>query len=315
MTAARNFDAELDAVNAAAELPPDEALPLLRKALNHRSNLIVSRAAKHAGRLHLTVLTEVLAEAFYRFMPAAGNPAKTDPQCWAKNEIGKALAAFGHQDVELFLAGMRHHQPEPTWGGPSDSAGPLRGACALALVQCREISSSTLLRHLAPLFRDEELPVRVNAARAVEQIGSDAAALMLRLRAELGSDAPELIGACLGGVLRLDGESALPWVAGFLALGDDLSAEAAFVLAEHRSPQAVALLQTAHDATFNRDFRATLLTAIASTRLPEATNWLLQRVLSGAQDAKLAAQALCDAQPPPDIAEQLRTHGFPCSGR
>lgn len=306
------FDAELDAVNAAGALAPEEALPLLRKALTHRSNLIVSRVAKHAGRLNLTALTDELAEAFHRFMPAAGDPVKTDPQCWAKNEIAKTLAAFGYQEFELFLAGMKHLQMEPTWGGPSDTAGPLRGTCALALVQCHEMDPSTLLRHLTPLFRDKELPVRVNAARAVEQIGSDAAALMLRLRAELGSDEPELLGACLGGVLRLDRESALPWVAGFLTHGDDIAAEAAFVLAEQRSPQAVTLLRTAYEAAFDREFRATLLTAIASTRLPEATAWLLQRVESGALDARLAAQALCDALPSAEIAEKLQSLGFPC---
>ena len=306
------FDAELAAVNAAGALAPEEALPLLRKALAHRSNLIVSRAAKHAGRLNLAALTDELAEAFHRFMHAAGDPVKTDPQCWAKNEIAKTLAAFGYQPPEIFLAGMKHQQMEPVWGGSSDTAGPLRGTCALALVQCREMPTSTLLRHLTPLFRDKELPVQVNAARAVEQVGSDAAALLLRLRAELGSGEPELLGACLGGVLRLDGESALPWVASFLAHGDDLAAEAAFALAEQRSPQAVILLQAAYTAAFDREFRATLLTAIASTRLPEAMAWLLQRVESGALDAKTAAQALCDALPSPEVSERLQNLGFPC---
>ena len=202
-----DFDAQLAAVDAAGALPPDQALPALRKALTNRNNLVVARAAKVAARLELKVLGDELASAFERFLRDA---ARNDPQCWAKNEIARALAAFEYQDPTPFLAGLHHIQREPVWGGSSDTAGPLRGTCALALVQCRELSSPRLLRHFIPLIADKELPVRVNAARAIEQVGSEAAALLLRLRAELGSDEPELLATCLGGVLRLDGPCALP---------------------------------------------------------------------------------------------------------
>ena len=144
---------------------------------------------------------------------------KVRPVCWAKNGIAKALAASrSYQDPELFLAGMRHIQLEPVWGGTEDSAGTLRGVCALALVQCRELNSHRVLTYLTPLFADKQLSVRVNIARAVEQVGTDSAALLLRLRAELASDEPELLGACYSGVLGLEGPSAVPWVAEFSLL-------------------------------------------------------------------------------------------------
>ena len=311
MPAPRSFDTDLAAIDAVTELPATEALPIVRLALANKSNLIVSRAAKHALRLSLKELTPGLVEAFHRFMPPA-DPIKTDPQCWAKNELSRTLAAFELQDPDLFLSGLRHHQHEPNWGGTTDTAGALRGTCALALVQCRDLASPILLRHLTPLFADEDLPVRVNAARAIEQVGSDAAALILRLRAELGSDEPELLAACIGGVLRLDGAPALPWVAAFLTRADDLSTEAAFVLAEHRSPEAVAHLRQAHASAHNRGLRTTLLAAIASTRLPEATTFLLQLIASHSPEAQAAAKALCDAGPTPELTEQLRTLGHPC---
>jgi HEAT repeat protein len=304
----QDFDAELAAINAAADLPADEAQPILRKALTHRNNLIVSRAARHTDKLKLTTLTEDLATAFHRFMV---NPVKTDPQCWAKNEISRALAAFEYQDPELFIAGLQHHQYEPTWGGPSDSAGSLRGTCALALVQCRELASDKLLRLLTPLFADKDLPVRINAARAIEQIGNDSAALLLRLRAELGSDEPELLGACLGGVLRLDGAPALPWAAAFLTEQDDLAAEAAFVLAENRSPAVLPYLKQAYETAREPAFRNAALSALASTRLEDATTWLLARLTLGERDASTVAAALWDAQPSEETAKQLTTLGFP----
>jgi HEAT repeat protein len=309
MAPAKNFDAELAAVNAAADLSPEEALPILRKALAHRNNLIVSRAARHAGKLQLTSLLPDLVAAFHRFMPP-NDAIKTDPQCWAKNDISKTLAQFEAQEPELFLSGVRHHQYEPTWGGPSDSAGALRGTCALALVQCRELSSPVLLRYLTPLFADKDKTVRMNGARAIEQVGSDSAALLLRLRAELGSDEPELLGACLGGVLRLDGESTLPWVAAFLTEQDDLSAETAFVLAEHRLPAAIPYLQRAYNTAREPAFRNAIIAALASMRLPEATTWLLAQLAERNRDAPTIAASLWDSAPSEETAKQLIALGY-----
>ena len=310
MAKARSFDAELEALSAVGELPREQALPAIRAALGRSNNLLVSRAARYAARLELRELIPELAAALSRQLQAE-DPAKADPQCWAKNELAKALSQFEHQDSGLFLAGLRLHQMEPTWGGSTDTAGALRGQCALALVQCRDMTAAAICRALLPLFRDEDPPVRVNAARALTQLGSDTAALLLRFRVELGSDAPELLGACLSGVLALEGESALAWVAGFLDHGDDLSAEAAFALAENRSPAALALLQQAHAAPFCRpSLRHTLLEAIATMRTPEARQWLLDRIASGGLQAREAADALWSAEPDVELAAQLRDLGY-----
>jgi len=123
---------------------------------------------------------------------------------------------------------MRHIQLEPVWGGSADTAGTLRATCALALVQCRELNSHRLLIHLVPLFADKELPVRVDAVRAVAQVGTGSAALVLRLRAELASDESALLSTCYSGVLAIEGPSAIPWVAVFLSPEDDAAGEAAW---------------------------------------------------------------------------------------
>jgi HEAT repeat protein len=180
MAAKRTFEAELATLEALRDVPPEAAEPELVKALKLRNNLLVSKAAAATLHHRLTNLTPHLVAAFSRFLE---NPAKSDPQCWAKNAIAKTLAAFEYQEPELFLTGMRHIQLEPVWSGSADTAGTLRGACALALVQCRGLNSHRVLTHLTPLLADKELPVRVNAVRAVEQVGTDSAALLLRLRA------------------------------------------------------------------------------------------------------------------------------------
>ena len=234
--AAKGFEEQAATLDALRGQSAEAAEPVLRKALQQRNNFLVAKAARVAGELRLTSLIAELAAAFRRFMPESGNdPAKTDPQCWAKNDTAKTLAAFEFQDQELFLAGMRHRQMEAVWGGRSDTAGALRGTCALALVQCREVNSTRLLGWLTELFADEDRTVRVNAARAIEQVGSDSAMLLLKLRAELASDEADVLGACYGGVLRLEGPSAIPWAAKFLAKGDDAAAEAALAIAETRA--------------------------------------------------------------------------------
>jgi HEAT repeat protein len=309
MASARDVEQQAADLESLRSATPDVASTSLRKALRHRNNYIVSRAAKLAADLSLTALTPDLATAFTRFLD---NPTKTDPQCWAKNAIAKALASLEYQEHDLFLQGMRHIQLEPVWGGSSDTAGNLRGTCALALVQCRDLNSTRLLSLFTELFADKELPVRVNAARAVEQIGSDSAMLLLRLRAELASDEPELLGACYSGVLHLEGPTAIPWAARFLSHQDDAAAEAAIAIAESRTPEAFTALKESFTKSRDPWFRTTLLSAIALTRQDEAYNWLLTLIESDDDNTKDAHEALCRSNPPTTILERLTKLGHPC---
>ena len=303
MPAGRSFDAELAAIDGLRDADSASTHGPIRNALTHRNNFIVAKAAKLAALHEHTTLTDDLATAFPRFLK--GDCAKADPQCWAKNALAQTLAAFDYQDEELFLAGMRHIQLEPVWGGSSDTAGTLRGTCALALVNCRSMSSRDVLAHLTPLFADKQLPVQVNAARAVEQIGSDAASLLLRLRAELGSGEPELLGACYSGVLRLDGASAIPWAARFLhtLAPDEASAEAAFAISATRTEAAWLLLKEHYARARDPDFRGTLLTAIALTRQDAALDFLFALIEEGSRTAR---EALESTAPSPATLERLR---------
>jgi hypothetical protein len=235
-----------------------------------RNNFLVSKAAAVVLHHRLTGLTPSLAAAFPRFLE---NAVKADPQCWAKNALAKTLAAFEYQEPELFLTGMRHIQLESVWGGSADTAGNLRGTCALALVQCRELDSHRLLIHLIPLLADKELPVRVDAVRAVVQVGSYSAALLLRLRAELASEEPELLGSCYSGVLALEGPGAIPWAAKFLSAEDDAAGEAAMAIAQTHTPEAFQILRTTFATARDPWFRTAVLSAIALTRQHEARRW------------------------------------------
>ena len=309
MPAKQSFDAELAALAALRAVSPEAARPELARALRQRSNYLAARAADLALHHGLAELVPDLAAAFERFLE---NAAKADPQCWAKHALAKALAGFGYGEPELFLAGMRHVQMEPVWGGSADTAGPLRGTCALALVQCRTLSSHRVLTHLTPLFADKEVTVQVNAARAVEQVGTDAAVLLLRLRAELGSGEPELLGTCYSGVLALEGAAAVPWAARFLPQEDDLAAEAALALAETHTPEAFEVLRGAFAGARDARFREILLAAIALTRQAAAAEWLLGLIACGERHAAEAHRALCASAPSAATLERLQALGRPC---
>jgi HEAT repeat protein len=252
---------------------------------------------------NLHELTPDLLNAFDRFF---GHPEKSDPQCWAKNAITRALAAFELQDTDVLLRGMRHIQMEPVWGGQSDTAGTLRATCALALVQCRQLSEPDLLGHLVDLLVDKEKVVRTEAVRAIDQVGSPSAALLLRLRAVLGNDEPEVLGACYSGVLHIEGIRAIPWITGFLAAGDDAAGEAALAIAATHSAEGFGTLRENLGRASDPWFRSVLLSAIALTRQDAAIDFLLDLVKTETLDAEGAIEALSRSAPSEDLIRRLQ---------
>jgi HEAT repeat protein len=303
MPGKRSFEEQLAALDALRQLPPEACIEPLRKALVHRNNFVVSKAADLVRQFQLTQLIPELLTAFDRFFE---DPVKADPQCWAKNAISRALAHFEHQDAEVYLRGMHHIQMEPVWGGTSDTAGTLRATCALALVQCRSLREPDLLAHLLELLADKDKSVRVEVVRAVEQVGSTSAALLLRLRAVLGSDEPEVLGACYSGILRIEGQSAIPWVSRFLASGDDPAAEAALAIAGTHSAQAFETLKQRFSNESDPWFCSVLLSAIALTRQDAALEFLLDQVRTGSLQAEAAIEAILRAAPSAEVTRRLQ---------
>ncbi|HXJ93936.1 MAG TPA: hypothetical protein VMT20_13885 [Terriglobia bacterium] len=302
MPGKRSFEQQLAALDEVRHLTPEAAVEPLRKALTHRNNYIVGKAADLTAKFRLVQLLPELLAAFDRFFT---DPLKTDPQCWAKNALSRALAALGCQDVDVFLRGMRHFQPEPVWGGSEDTAGTLRGTCVLALVQCRSLPETELLRCLMELLVDKDKSVRVETARAIEQVGSSSAALLLRLRVILASDEPEVLGTCYGGILRIEGASAMTWIARFLAGADETAAEAAWAIADQRSAPAFTVLRERFAVERDAWFRSVLLSAIALTRQQEALDFLFQLIRTEPLNAEAAVTALVESKPSPEVLKQV----------
>jgi hypothetical protein len=300
--AKRSFEDQLAKLEALSGEEPEQAVAPLRAALRQANNFLVAKAAELARRLQLKELAPDLAAAYERFFDDA---EKSDPQCWAKNALSRTLADFEYEDSGVFLRGLRHVQMEPVWGGRSDTAGTLRATCAQALVGCRDLRETQLLALLIELFRDKDKTVRIEAARAVVQVGSDSAALLLRLRATLGNDEPEVLAACFSGVLALEGTAAVAWVEQFLTQEDDAAAEAALALGQTRTPEALMALKRAIAGHKDSWFGGVLLTAVALTRREEAFHFLLELVREESRLAADAITAVLHAVPPAEVRQRL----------
>src|SRR5690349_18776634 len=80
-----------------------QILEQLALALDHKTNLIVERAAKITSELNLAQLAPNLVRAFERFLPPG-----SDKGCPAKTAIAMALYQLGADAAEVFLTGIRH---------------------------------------------------------------------------------------------------------------------------------------------------------------------------------------------------------------
>lgn len=250
---------------------PASAVESLRKALRDRNNYVCSKAAAVAGDLLLRDLIPDLLAAFERFIKDA---AKTDPKCWAKEAIVKALKDIGHEDPEVYLLGIAHVQPEPVWGGQADSASALRGACALALVAC-SLPRDAILIHLADALADPEMRVRVDAARAIAQLPGQDSILMLRVKAQAGDKEPAVIGQCFLSLLGTDARAAIPFVARFLtAKNEDLRFEAAAALGECPELAAVETLIARWKVERDAEMKRAIVLSLGVSRVPEAKEFL-----------------------------------------
>jgi HEAT repeat protein len=300
--AKRSFEDKLAELDPVSSLSREEASSALRAALKNPNNYLVAKAAEMARKLGMKELTPDLCAAFDHFFI---DPETRDPQCWAKNALSRALAEFEFQDSAVFLRGMRHIQMEPVWGGRSDTAGTLRSTCAQALVGCRELREPELLALLIELFRDKDKAVRAEAARAVAQVGSDAASLLLRLRATVGNDEPEVLAGCFSGVLAIEGTRAIAWIEQFLTQEDEIAAEAALALGQTRSSEALDALRKAFCEHTDHWFGEVLLSAIALTRRDEAFEFLLQMVREESRFAAEAIPVMWNAVPSPEVRGRL----------
>lgn len=260
---------------------------LLRRGLADQSGIVVAAAAEQIGELALADMGDALEAAFSRLFERA---VERDPGCRAKTAIARALHALDEQREEVFVAGVQWVQREPVWGGSEDCAAELRGVCGLALAHMGHRQAPSFL---AALLADPERIARAAAAQALGDLPGREGIPLLRYKAIVGDDEPEVLVACFGSLLALAADESLPFVAGFL--GGATAESAALALGESRLEPAFPVLVEWLEAEPRADLRRVAIVALSLLRRDTAIDYLLELIRSTKRplaDAEHAVQAL-----------------------
>jgi HEAT repeat protein len=266
------------------ELRTPDGLKHFSKALAGKSNLVAAKAARIAGEAQWTELIDDLVKAFDRFLKRG---METDKGCRALTAIARALYALDYDGADLYLAGMRHVQQEPVWGGTSDTAVELRAICATGLVST---NYRYKLRELVGLLVDPEWQARAGAVRALATAGSEAAALLLRFKAHIGDKEPDVMADCFSGLLAVEGTDALPLVTSFAdGRAKEVREAAILALGESRRSEAVEWLKEKFARSADGETQQAVLLALATSRTEPAVEFLLGVIRSGSEQASAMA--------------------------
>ena len=275
----------------------------LKAALTQkRYGLLVAKAADLIAELGIAGLDREMQDAFLRL---TRDPLKKDKGCAGKTSLAKALVELEQPASEVFLVGLRFVQPEPSWGGSTDTAAQLRGWCAHGLVRMRHPRA---VLKITPLLVDPERPTRLAAVDALGDSGQAAAEALLRLKVLTGDEEPEVVAECFTSLLRLEPDRSLSFIGDFLDAKDPAVAEAAaLALGDSRSEEAIDLLESRLEVTLDEDRQRSLYLALALTRRQRAIDRLVDEVEQGSMGrARAALKALALHRHDDSLREKLR---------
>ncbi len=323
MARASKTEEALRRLAAAREEPTAaEASAEIGAALRSRSGHVVAAAARIVRDHELEEHRDAVGAALARLLDA-DDLAKSDPQCRAKSALADAARLLRVPDDDLLRRGARTVQLEPTYGGPVDTAGELRGHCVMALAAEDWPDAAALI---AAALADRDPVTRIAGARAAGLLGRVAALPLLRLRALVEDEDPRVPEECFATLLAVDGDEQIGFVVAALdgtgpfartrALGEkpahlrerferdpraEVAESAALALGQSRRADAVDPLIRFAGARPEVGF-----TALAMLRLPAAWDHLL-RIIATAREAT-AKQALRALEPwlhDPDLKRRV----------
>jgi HEAT repeat protein len=283
----RTLEGRLAALNELRDDPTSlEATKALDRALESKISFLVARAAEIIRDHELDTFDASLARAFERFMV---DPEKTDKGCKAKIAIAEALQRAGYNDDAVFLRGLRHTQLEPVYGGSVDTAGQLRGVCAIGLAQ---MHYPEIMIELARLLADPEPAARGAAARAIGAAATEAVGVpILRFKVLTGDADHRVLCECMGALLELDPAGSVGFLDEILHTSQPATCEAALlVLGESQLENAFDVIEPWWRECRDASLRRTALLAMSLLRKERAVQYLLSLV--GTASPEVARDAI-----------------------
>ena len=245
----------------------------LVSALKRKSGLLVGIAADQLGQAGKRGCEADMVKAFATLSERG---VQRDPGCRGKYALIRALDAMDWHDDEVFRAGVRLRQMEPSWGPPVDTAGAVRSQSAFGLVRLATPDTPLVL---ADLLVDPLPNVRANAARGFSAWADRMGAAVLRLKLHTGDDDPVVLCETLASLIELDAESGLDFARQWLVDDDSDNREvAALALGQTRLAEALPLLLGALRHTVDAEERRTLLVSVGTLRIEPARDALIERL-------------------------------------
>lgn len=271
---------------------------LLLKALEDRSTYVSSLAAEALGE---GADDSALDAMVVRFEYLSADGVKRDPGCQIRANLAFAFGRLEyHFARDVLNQGIVTRQIEAVGGVPTDTAGALRGNCALALGALRNPDS---VRALALLLFDRgdaarrglpgdpraNVEPRKSAARALSLLGSVQGRLPLTLRlVHPENEVPEVLQECIRALVELEDPQAVEVLQPYLESRDEaLAAYTALMIAQTRAPEAVRLLGETIGRLRGDPLRAVVL-ALSTLRTPEADEKMRAFLKSEREAVRLA---------------------------
>jgi HEAT repeat protein len=233
--------------------------------------IVIKRVAELASQWQARSLAPDLAAAALRLAPPDG--VKRDPGCEGKAAALRTLLEWDADLPDLYLQAARWVQNEPVQKGSIDTAGECRGLAAIGISATCPPNALDLL---VDLLADADHHTRAHAAIAVGNWRGPEAVPLLRLKARVGDDQPEVLGEVFAALLRSDAREQFPFVARFLEDPNPAVVEAAaLAIGQARPPDALPALTAAFRQYQRHPIHSSLLMAIALLRSEASLDWFL----------------------------------------
>ncbi|MDQ2686737.1 MAG: hypothetical protein M3Y28_02605 [Armatimonadota bacterium] len=290
----KRTEERIEAVKQLIKSELSDKQALLLKALEDRSTYVASLAAEALGE---GTDDNALSAMIARFEYLSADGVKRDPGCQIRANLAFAFGRLEcHFASDVLNVGIRTHQIE----AGDDTAGALRGNCALALGALRNPDSVRALALLLFARGDAaqrglpgdpraNVEPRKSAARALSLLGSVQGRLPLTLRlAHPENEVPEVLQECMRALVELEDPQVVEVLQPFLESRDEaLAAYTALMIAQTRAPEAVGLLGATIDRLRGDPLRAVVL-ALSTLRTPEADEKMRAFLKSGREAVRLA---------------------------
>lgn len=303
--ARQSIDQKLTSLNSLRNRTDlEEITRELTFAIDDKAPGVVLKAAQYAAELRLHILAPNIAAACDRLMERG---ARADANDSTKIALVKILQDLGHTDPMVLLKGMEYRSQSVRQSEQRSSR--FRSACAIALAQC-DIDEIVALEKISELFGDPDKYCRLTAVRAVAEIGSRLAALLIRTKAACGDLDTGVTCQCLSALAEISPSDHLPFVARYaFSEIESIAQFTIFLLSDYSEPAAVDYLIECFQSQIGEDLKLEVLNAIGNSRHPQKSiGFLFDLIEHGSEcQATSAISALGSGRLRERVRGQLET--------